>query len=53
MVITKRQEFLEDIEVEDAQELMHLELTKWGKIAMIVNEAGKVRGGHVPYKYKW
>jgi hypothetical protein len=58
MVAAKRHEFLEDIEVEDARELMHPELTKWGKIAIKVNEAGKVRGGHIArdglaYKYKW
>lgn len=58
MVATKRQEFLEDIEVKDARELMHLELTKWGKIAMKLKEAGKRRGGHIArdglaYKYKW
>jgi hypothetical protein len=54
----RRQEFLEDIEVKDARELMHPELTKWGKIAMKLKEAGKRRGGHIArdglaYKYKW
>jgi hypothetical protein len=58
MVAAKRQEFLEDIEVEDARELMHPEQTKWGKIANKVNEAGRLRGGHSPRdvlacKYKW
>ena len=58
MVATKRQEFLEDIEVEDARELIHPEETKWGKIASKMNKAWKLQGGHSPrdvlaYKYKW
>ena len=38
----KKQEFLEDIEVEDARELMFPEQTKWGKIVVVVNEAVKL-----------
>ena len=58
MVATKKQEFLEDIEVEDAKELIFPEQTKWGKIDAVVNEAGKLQGGHVERdglacKYKW
>lgn len=58
MVAAKRQEFLEDIEVEDARELMNPEHTRWGKVASKVNEAGILRGGHSPRdalacKYKW
>jgi hypothetical protein len=48
MVATKRQEFLEDIEVEDVWKIMHPEFIKSGKIAIKVNEACKVKGGHVP-----
>jgi hypothetical protein len=47
LVAAKKQEFLEDIEVEDARELIFPEQTKWGKIAAVVNEVGKLRGGHV------
>ena len=58
MVAAKKQEFLEDIEVEDARELMFPKQTKWGKIATVVNEARKLRGSHVERdglacKYKW
>jgi hypothetical protein len=58
MVAAKKQEFLEDIEVEDARDLMYPDQTKWGKIATQVYEAGLVRGGHSPRdalacKYKW
>jgi hypothetical protein len=58
MVAAKRQAFLQDIEVEDARELMNPEQTRWGKVATQVNEAGRARGGHSPRdavacKYKW
>lgn len=47
MVAAERHEFLEDIEVEDVHELMHPKLTKWGKTAIKVNEADKVRAGDI------
>lgn len=58
MVVAKRQEFLEDIEVEDAHEFMHPEQSKWSRIAALVNDSGKHQGGHVQKdglvcKYKW
>jgi hypothetical protein len=44
--------------VEDVRELMHLELTKWKKIAIKVNKAGKLWKGHIARdclacKYEW
>ena len=58
MVAAKKQEVLEEIELEDARAFMHPEQSKWGKIATQVNAAGLVRGGHSPRdasacKYKW
>lgn len=58
MVAAKKQEFLEEIELEDARAFMHPEQSKWSKIATQVNAAGLVRGGHSPRdasacKYKW
>ncbi|KAG0606268.1 hypothetical protein M758_9G127100 [Ceratodon purpureus] len=56
LIEAKRSEYIEELSVEDARELMCPELGKWGKIAMKMNASkgeGDVERDGSACKYKW
>ena len=56
LIELKRQEYIDEMTVKDARELMCPELGKWGKIALKLNAAkgeGDVERGGEACKYKW